>query len=112
MAEMIFYKKVVTLNNKLHADMKVKAPVLGFLFARRTNSVPILANEAASCAAEYPIVFVEGKDGFAPVVLLGLRQSENLYVNINGEWDARYIPAFVRRYPYVPGRDAGPVRPR
>lgn len=106
MAEMIFYHNVVALNSEVHAGIKIKPPVLGYFYARRTNSVPILANEAAHCALEYPIVFVQGNDGFVPIVLLGLRDSENLYVNISGEWDARYVPAFVRRYPFVPGRDA------
>jgi len=106
MAEMIFYDDVVALNSEVHAKIKVKPHILGFLYARRTNSVPILATEAAACALEYPVVFVQGKDGFVPIALLGLRENENLYVNIGGEWDARYIPAFVRRYPFVPGRDA------
>jgi hypothetical protein len=105
MAEMIFYNKVVALNREAHALMKVRPPVLGFSYARRTNSVPILANEVAHCALEYPIVFIQGQDGYIPIALLGLRDNENLYVNIKGEWDARYVPAFVRRYPFVPGRD-------
>jgi hypothetical protein len=36
--------------------------------------------------------------------LLGLREAENLYVDQDGKWDARYVPAFVRRYPFVPGK--------
>ena len=36
-----------------------------------------------------------------PVALLGLRNEENLFVGEDGSWDARYIPAFVRRYPFV-----------
>jgi hypothetical protein len=36
------------------------------------------------------------------MVLLGLRQNENLYINDAGQWEANvYIPAFVRRYPFV-----------
>jgi hypothetical protein len=36
-----------------------------------------------------------------PAVILGLRGNENLYISNDGTWDARYIPAFVRRYPFV-----------
>ncbi len=36
-----------------------------------------------------------------PAVLLGIRDQENLYVDDNGAWNAKYIPAFVRRYPFV-----------
>jgi hypothetical protein len=39
-----------------------------------------------------------------PAVLLGLREAENLFVDRDGKWDARYVPAFVRRYPFVPGK--------
>jgi hypothetical protein len=39
---------------------------------------------------------------------VGLRSQDNLFVDGEGRWDARYIPAFVRRYPFVlaelPGR--------
>jgi hypothetical protein len=38
--------------------------------------------------------------------LLGLREAENLFVDQDGKWDARYVPAFVRRYPFVPGKGA------
>jgi hypothetical protein len=70
----------------------------------KTNSVPILASEFFDCAREYPIVFARGEAGLVPAVLLGLRESENLFVGGDGKWDARYVPAFVRRYPFVPGK--------
>ena len=44
-----------------------------------------------------------------PAALLGLRHGENLYVD-RSRWDARYIPAYLRRYPFLtatlPGSDA------
>ena len=36
-----------------------------------------------------------------PAAVLGVRTDENLYVTTEGSWRARYIPAFVRRYPFV-----------
>jgi hypothetical protein len=36
------------------------------------------------------------------MALLGLRQNENLFVDADGQWAQNvYIPAFVRRYPFV-----------
>jgi len=35
------------------------------------------------------------------VAMLGLRNRENLFVEEDGRWMANYIPAFVRRYPFV-----------
>jgi len=33
--------------------------------------------------------------------VLGMRDNENLYLTEDNQWDANYIPAFVRRYPFV-----------
>ncbi len=103
MSEMIFYERVVVLSDQTHANLKVR-PATGFAYAARTNSVPLLVGEFFDCAREYPIVFARGEAGPLPAALLGLREAENLYVDAAGKWDARYVPAFVRRYPFVPGK--------
>ena len=103
MSEMMFYERVVALNDLTHAKLKVR-PASNFAYAAKTNSVPLLAAESFECAREYPIVFTRGEAGPMPGVLLGLREAENLYVDSEGKWDARYVPAFVRRYPFMPGK--------
>jgi len=103
MSEMIFYERVVALSDQIHAKLRVR-PASNFAFAAKTNSVPLLAGEFFDCGREYPIVFARGDAGPLPAALLGLRESENLYVDTTGKWDARYVPAFVRRYPFVPGK--------
>jgi hypothetical protein len=105
MSEMLFYERVVALSDQVHADLKVR-PATSFAYAARINSVPLLVNEFFECAREYPIVFARGGGGPLPAALLGLRENENLYVDAAGKWDARYVPAFVRRYPFVPGKGA------
>ena len=105
MSEMIFYERVVALNDQTHARLRVR-PACSFAYAARTNSVPLLSSEFFECAREYPIVFARGEAGPVAVALLGLREAENLYVDKDGTWDARYVPAFVRRYPFVPGKGA------
>lgn len=105
MSEMIFYERVVALNDQIHAKLRVR-PATSFAYAARTNSVPLLTSEFFECAREYPIVFARGEAGPVAAALLGLRETENLYVDKDGAWDARYVPAFVRRYPFVPGKGA------
>lgn len=95
----IFYKRVVPINKEVHGDLYME-PADGFAFARDTNSIYIAAIEFANTAAEYPIVFAMGEIPF-PVVLLGLKKNQNLYVNKKGVWDAKYIPAYARRYPFI-----------
>jgi hypothetical protein len=65
------------------------------------NSVPLIAVEFPHAASEYAIVFAGNDTAVMPVVILGLRNGENLYLNGKGGWDAKYIPAFIRRYPFV-----------
>lgn len=105
MSEMLFYERAVPLNAQNHANLKMR-PAQGFSYAARSNSAPLLASEFFNCAREYPIVFVRGDAGPVPVALLGLREGENLFVGASGKWDARYVPAFVRRYPFVPAKGA------
>jgi hypothetical protein len=102
MSVFAFYKKVVALNSGAHRNLKFAADEVNFSFARDTTAVLVAGVEFAEAGREYPIVFVRGKDQqMRPVVLLGVREGENLFVDERGKWDARYIPAFVRRYPFV-----------
>lgn len=102
MSNFAFYKKVVALNSEMHRNLKFSAAESTFDFARDTTAVLLAGVEFAEAGREYPIVFVRGQDRqMRPVVLLGVREGENLFVDEHGKWDARYIPAFVRRYPFV-----------
>ena len=78
-----------------------------FSIAGDIHAVPITATEFPQAALEFPIVFVAtgakdsaGRPAMTPVALLGLRHGENLYVD-RSRWDARYIPAYIRRYPFL-----------
>lgn len=102
MAEVLFYERPVPLNRTEHKDLRIK-PIPNLKFAGGVHSVPLTGVEFPSAARDLPILFggVTAADA-GPMVLLGLRQSENLYVNETGQWEANvYIPAFVRRYPFV-----------
>lgn len=102
MAEVLFYERPVPLNRTEHKDLRIK-PIPNLKFAGTVHSVPLTGVEFPSAARDLPILFggVTAADA-GPMVLLGLRQNENLYVNDAGQWEANvYIPAFVRRYPFV-----------
>lgn len=102
MATLLFYKKPVPLNSGTHRNARLGAPAGDYSFATQTNSVPLAAVEFFDSAREYPVVFT-GQEGGAqfPIALLGVRHNENLLVGDDGRWGGRYIPAFVRRYPFV-----------
>ena len=102
MSAFAFYKKVVALNSDTHRNLKFDTNEVSFSFARDTTAVLIAGVEFAEAGREYPIVFIRGQDKqMRPVALLGVRDAENLFVDEHGKWDASYIPAFVRRYPFV-----------
>jgi len=101
-----FYSKVVALSDKSHADWKIKADD-NYEFARKTNAVLVTAVEFPLVASEYPIVFIEQGGDIHPVAILGLKPEQNLFVDDKSSWDAKYIPAYVRRYPFILAGDVG-----
>jgi hypothetical protein len=98
--QLLIYERAVPVNPRQHGDLSVKSGT-DYGFAKQVNSVPLMAAEFEPACGEYAIVFAgQGKD-VMPVVLLGVRDQENLYIDDKGAWNAKYIPAFVRRYPFV-----------
>jgi len=95
-----FYNKVVALNNEGHGSWKIR-PEVNHSYARDTNAVLITAIEFSLVACEYPIVFIESGDSIVPIAVLGLKTGQNLFVTAENQWDAKYIPAYVRRYPFI-----------
>lgn len=97
----LFYKKVVPLNKEKHNKLYIE-PIEGYEFARDTNSLYIAAVEFGKVSREYPIVFgQDAQGGIFPVILLGLKNNQNVFVDDKGSWDAEYIPAYARRYPFI-----------
>lgn len=101
MSDAMYYEKPVLLNRDTHRRRRV-APSKGFDFARKANSMFLAGVEFNEACKEYAVVFTQAQGGrVMPVAILGLRARENLFVDEEARWDARYIPAFVRRYPFV-----------
>ena len=98
--QLLIYETAVPVSSGRHGKCSVE-PGKGYAFARRINSVPLMAVEFPQAAAEYAIVFAQSGEDFLPVVILGARQGENLYVGEDERWNADYVPAFVRRYPFI-----------
>ncbi len=95
-----FYRKPVALDRELHKNVHL-TPVTNARFAAQSAAVPLVAAEFAEACLEYPVVFMKSDGGWVAVAVTGLAANENLFVNDKGEWNARYIPMSVRRYPFV-----------
>ena len=101
MANPMFYKEPVPLQKEEHRSLKL-GPFKDFQFAHETNSVQIVGIEFYEVAKEYPIVFVKlGNGSLVPCALRGLEDTQNRYLDKDNEWDARYVPSYVRRYPFI-----------
>jgi len=98
--QLLIYKTAVPVSRARHGDWSVEvSPTYGF--SGEVNSVPLMAVEFPQAASEYAIVFAGTDDEVLPAVILGVRGNENLFLEKDAHWGAKYIPAFVRRYPFV-----------
>jgi hypothetical protein len=96
----LFYNKPALLDSSKHKGLSLKQD-FGFNFANKVNAIPINLVEMPQIAHYYPIAF--SNDGTAtPVAIVGVRNDENLFVGKDGKWkEDCYIPAYVRRYPFI-----------
>lgn len=106
MAQSGIYESVVPLSQARHAGHSVQTGE-DYAFSARLTAAPLLGAEFADASAEYAVVFAGPPEGLMPVVILGLRADENLFVGPDASWRARYKPAFVRRYPFIFDPEAG-----
>ncbi|MFO1388937.1 SapC family protein [Cellvibrio sp.] len=104
--QLMIYDNIQPLSEK-HANWSVD--VQNHAYISHLNSVPILASEISVAAAEFPIIFsktnVEGE--YVPLAVMGLKEEQNLLLNEKNTLITRYVPAFVRRYPFILGGSEG-----
>ncbi|WP_225780868.1 SapC family protein [Xenophilus sp. Marseille-Q4582] len=89
----------VPFNKERHRDLRFTANQ-PYHFAAKEMLIPIVASEVQIAAREYTIVFPV-ESGGVPQVLTGVEAGVNAYVAQTGHWVGRYVPAHVRRYPFI-----------
>ena len=109
--QVLFYRQPELLTRDMHGKLGVNASPTRFGFASSSNMCPLTVQEFGAASTSYPIVFI-GTD-YNPVAVLGLVDGQNLFATpeLGFDFDA-YIPAFIRRYPFVlaqPGPSVGPA---
>lgn len=73
-------------------------------FGHSVNQALLSPAEFEAAQREYPILFRrDGEGEFQAIVLLGLDRGENLFLAAD-QWNARFIPAEIRRGPFVVGQ--------
>lgn len=100
----LFYGKPEPLSVEAHGALGVDPVDKPYAFTAQAHLVPLTVTEFAPAALSYPVIFVG--DSKQPVAVMGLRPNENLYVSDEGDFRPEaYIPAYVRRYPFVFAND-------
>jgi hypothetical protein len=104
------YGEVLPLDREVHKNLKLDTSQSVVRRLADQNSVFLAAVEFGDACKEYPIVFVragnagnESKPVVAPLAVLGLRSGTNVFVD-GDQWTGSYVPAYVRRYPFVMAR--------
>jgi hypothetical protein len=107
--EALFYVAPEPLSKEAHAKLGLKNLETPYAFTARTHLVPVTVTEFGPAALCYPIIFI-GADK-TPVAVMGVNADENLFVDEKGSYapDA-YLPAYIRRYPFVLANDASAQR--
>lgn len=101
------YMQPTTFDRQAHRRLRLK-PQTGWAVASRMTAVPVVVAEFYELCKDCMVGFVRrgpAQDGrpaeLMPMALLGLRAGENLYVRPDGAWDAPYVPAYLRHYPFA-----------
>jgi hypothetical protein len=100
----LFYSRPEPLAPELHGKLGVKRMDGPFKFAKVGHAIPLTVGEFPVAAVTGPIIFVG--DEKLPLAVMGLNAGENMFVGDNGMFEPGvYIPAYVRRYPFVYAND-------
>ena len=104
------YKNIELLNTNEHKNIAIKQ-VADVAYAQELTSSPITVPEFFEACKDYPIVFAKdaNNNSWFATVLLGYKEKENIFINNETKfWEPnRYIPAFIRRYPFVSVAQSG-----
>jgi hypothetical protein len=74
-------------------------------FAAGDAYAPLLIQEFLQAGATAPIAFTHSDEGYRPILMMGLRASQNLLVSSKtGKWLGSYVPAWYRSHPFCMAR--------
>jgi hypothetical protein len=101
----LFYSKPEPLSNETHGKIGLRRIDRPFAFAAGAQAVPLTVTEFGVAALSYPIIFAG--DRRQPLAVMGVTGDANMFVQPNGYFEVGvYVPAYIRRYPFVLANDA------
>jgi hypothetical protein len=101
---LLLYHKPEPLSRETHAKIGLRHMEKPFGFAATTNVVPLTVTEFSLAAISYPIIFAGERR--QPLAVMGIGAGSNLFIAPDGGFEqGAYIPAYIRRYPFVLAND-------
>lgn len=102
------FRHLEPLDSKRHANLRYR-PAQSYEFAKGLKAAPLSVSETVLAARDYPVVFTEG-DEVLPMALLAANPEISPYIDDQGTWRGGYVPAHIRRYPFILGKTDSPDR--
>jgi hypothetical protein len=99
----MLYNDLVPLSSVEHATWKMR-PQTDLSSIATLHAVPIAVEEFPLAQRYFPIVFSLGGAESVPLALMGLNEGVNVFVQDNGQFTAGYVPAYLRRHPWLLAR--------
>lgn len=105
MTQYALYREPTPLDSTAHRQLRLTGgPDLSV--ASRMHACFLAVAEFMPASREFVIAFVrdqvDGRAQVQPIVILGVSEGENLFVQAasGSPWEAAYVPAYLRRYPF------------
>ena len=100
----LFYNALEPISSEAHAGFRLRSLDRASFLAGQ-HAIPVTVDEFIAAQRNLPIVFTSGDDPI-PIALMGLNEGVNVFFDEAGKLidDAVYVPAYVRRYPFMLAR--------
>ncbi|MHB8528441.1 MAG: SapC family protein [Caulobacteraceae bacterium] len=103
--DVLFYSRPEPLSAEAHRNLGLRRVDKPFAFAAASQIVPLTVTEFPITALSYPIIFAGER--YQPVAVMGVSADRNMFIGPDGAFEnGLYIPAYIRRYPFVLANDA------
>ena len=100
----LFYSKPEPLTPELHGKIGLRRIDSPFAFAAGSQIAPLTVTEFVLASLSYPIIFAGERH--QPLAVMGVNTDANMFIQANGLFEpGMYIPAYIRRYPFVLAND-------
>jgi hypothetical protein len=101
----LFYSKPEPLSKEAHAGLGLRRLDRPFSFAAAAQAAPLTVTEFPVASLSYPIIFAGAS--YQPLAVMGVSADKNIFIQADGVFEpGAYIPAYIRRYPFVLAADA------